>query len=41
MDKLIIQLIKSLIPFLEDMANRSDSPIDDTVVKVIKVLIGE
>ena len=40
MEKLIIELLRLLCPYLKAMAEKTQSPIDDFVVKIICSLVG-
>lgn len=35
MEVLLVNLIRMLCPYLKEMAERSDSPVDDMVVRII------
>jgi hypothetical protein len=37
---IIIEIIKMLCPYLADMAERTESPFDDAIVKTVCTLVG-
>jgi len=39
MEQLIIDLIRVLCPYLKKMAEKTDSPIDDMIVRIICSLV--
>lgn len=40
MDKLVIIMIRVLYPYLKAMAEKTESPIDDMVIKIIYDMIN-
>jgi len=41
MDKIIIDLIKLFCPYLKEMAKKTNSPVDDMIVRILCSLVGD